>query len=64
MFKRAWESLNVTELDNEKDTVASAFLKGATVTYVKSALVCGLVHLGIKGYRHFSNKNTSEEKGE
>lgn len=54
------ELLNVTEI-NEKDTVASAFVKGSTNAQVKIALIGGLVHLGIKGYGHF-RKGTSKNE--
>mgnify|MGYP003425812794 CR=1 FL=1 len=53
--------LNVTEI-NEKDTVASAFVKGSTNAQVKIALIGGLVHLGIKGFGHFRNRGTSNKE--
>ena len=60
-LKNLFNLLNVTELDVEKDTFGSALVKGATNSYVKIALIGGLVHLGIKGYQHFTNKDSQKE---
>lgn len=61
MLLKTMDALNVTEIDVEKDTVASAFLKGMTDTYVKTALICGILHLGIKAYEHYKKESTSED---
>lgn len=59
-MKKLFEGLDFTEI-NEKDTLASAFLKGATTSYVKITLICGLIHLGIKAYEHSQSKSEDGE---
>lgn len=58
-MKNPLNLLNVTELDYENDTVASAFIKGATNSYVKIVVIGSLIHLGIKGVQHFTKKKDS-----
>lgn len=63
MFGKAWNGLNITkDYDSENDTLALAWLKGATDNYVKTVVVCSVIHFGIKGYEHYKNRKTSNEE--